>query len=213
MFEKCVGVKKVVDLAEVLFGRDNMFDEYSKLLLIVQRASIPKECQYVFEGLFAQMVRSNNTDTPSKAELTNKAGPLHFWLFVQKYFQHLLQVFPFQDPDGNKATKQLQDRLRAVLQSPLQWLQEFPENPPAGSLSWVGGYHIWQQKLLDHALNVMSGMFNSAFKGLLGSPPPGGATPKDALKMIVIKAVYDDIAKEHRGQSNTSSNADNSKTS
>ena len=205
MFEKCVGVKKVVDLAEVLFGRDNMFDEYSKLLLIVQRASIPKECQYVFEGLFAQMVRSNNTDTPSKAELTHKAGPLHFWLFVQKYFQHLLQVFPFQDPDGNKATKQLQDRLRAVLQSPLQWLQEFPENPPPGSLSWVGGLALYQQKLLDHALNVMSGTFNTALKGLLGSPPPGGATPKDALKMTAIAAVYNDIVKEHKG---TSSNKD-----
>jgi hypothetical protein len=91
MISKSPGAKSVFAMAEVAWGRAHIFDEISKLLVIVQRCSCPKEFQYVVEGLYSQMVRADNGDIATKADLTAKAGDVSRWIFSYKYigYSHL----------------------------------------------------------------------------------------------------------------------------
>ena len=52
MLQKAPRAKNIMSRAEVLWGRDTIFDETSKLLLLVQRTGNVRELCFVFEGLW-----------------------------------------------------------------------------------------------------------------------------------------------------------------
>ena len=65
-------------MAERDFGRGTLFDEYSKVLLIVNRAGNKAATAWVCEDLYVHMLRKGRDppDNPSQSELKKKDGPL-----------------------------------------------------------------------------------------------------------------------------------------
>ena len=116
--------RTVLQLAETTFGRSTIFDEYSKLLLLVQRCPTTTDFEFVMEGLYTGMVRSNNGDKVSKADLQAKFGDIAVWLFLRRYFLHLTERF--QTSGGSEVQESLVSRARVIFTSPLAWIIEFP---------------------------------------------------------------------------------------
>ena len=65
-------VMQTIQKADALWGREHIFDEYSKLKVIVGRASNPEELAYMIEGLFVAMRRNTLQNAfPDKASLAD----------------------------------------------------------------------------------------------------------------------------------------------
>ena len=77
--QKAKGAKWAIQLATAQFGRATIFEDFSKLLLLCQRAKSPAELTYIAEGLAVDALRTGNVDPPSKANLQHKCGNIAMW--------------------------------------------------------------------------------------------------------------------------------------
>ena len=94
MLRRAPRAQVAIEIAAVKYGRDTIFDEPSKLLLFVQKALNVADFEFMMEGLLVNMIRTNNADRQSVAELKSKAGDPAFWLFIRRYFLHLERQYP-----------------------------------------------------------------------------------------------------------------------
>ena len=53
MLSKSPKAQRVADMAENTWGRDTLFDEYSKVLLIVNKSCTSAECEFLFEDFLS----------------------------------------------------------------------------------------------------------------------------------------------------------------
>ena len=169
MMAKATVVQSLVQMSEVQFGRDHMFEEWSKLQLVSQKCTGTQEYEFVMCGLYVEMVSRKQGNPFSKAELASKAGAINFWIFARRLNKHLLNQFAATPATPEQ--ERLVQRMQAAMNSPLEWLR-FRENQ-----SWTSGLPPLLAGVLEVASLVMSGAYNRTLKGLLGSPPPGGLTP------------------------------------
>ena len=123
MLQKAPRSRVVMSLAEVAWGRDTIFDEFSKLLMIVQKCSSVNEFEFVMEGLYTGMKRTDNVDRWSKTELSSKAGELNRWIFTYKYFMYLLKTYPFASESPSQ--QMLFDRVKNMMMNPGVWLDAY----------------------------------------------------------------------------------------
>ncbi|CAE7734968.1 unnamed protein product [Symbiodinium sp. CCMP2592] len=120
--------RAAVQAARVHLGRDTIFDEYSKVLIVVQRCDGPEEFSFVCEFLLMKLLRGKSGW--SQAELKAKAGDVSFAIFAKRYGEYihsLLKKCCARFPRGE-----------AIFSSPWAFHKEFPltEVP---DLSWMGG--------------------------------------------------------------------------
>ena len=81
-----------------------------------------------------------------------------------------------------------QERVQRILGSPLVWWEECMG--PAQGLAWTAGLAEPLALRFAHARAIFEGRFNEPLRGLLGSPPLGGAKPADFLKIERVKTVF-----------------------
>ena len=191
MLSKSPKAQRVADMAENTWGRDTLFDEYSKVLLVVNKSCTSAECEFLFEGLFVMMCRSNNQDQPSKADLQSKSGEISVLQFIMRTAHHVLKKYQFT-PE-NATQQALMERAQAVFTSPLQCHIEFPKDAVSQSTIWMTGLPDGYRALLEWFRDVSAGVYNQQLKGLLASPPPGGATPPHFLKIDTIARIFEAI--------------------
>lgn len=201
MLRKSSLAKQIIQMSESMFGRDNFFEQCSKLLIIVQRASSVPEFETVMSGIFATMARTNEADPFSKGEVSGKAGPVNFWLFIKKLNKYLLSQY--QAHSANPEQEKLVQRAVSILESPLEWLRNFPPKDNIDQ-TWAGGLPPLLGAVLEFGKLAMGGAFNQALKGMLANPPsgPGGLTPLAFLESEAMKSEkckLDDLLKKQNG--------------
>ena len=182
MLARSVRAQVAVERAKVRFGRQTLFDEPAKLLVLVQKSSNLVEFEFLVEGFFAFMARYPECQQ-SLAELRNKAGDLQTLLFTRRIFMFLLKKYPIaaSSPD--------QQQVGAIMQSPVVWLDTCFE-VRAVELAWVAGLPEAAQLLLGHVRGVLEGRLNEPMKGMLGFPPATGASPEAFLKIEKVKTQF-----------------------
>ena len=167
-------------LARATFGRDTLFDEYSKVLILVQKASGPKELEFLVEFLVVKLFRGS--EAWSQAELKGKAGDTAFAIFVRKYADYLCGFLKDHGLAQNP-------RAHAIFFSPMSWREEFPFLS-VPDLSWTMALSKPVLLALNHYRQVLNGDFNQDIKGLLGSPPAGGLQPAHAKECGNMKKFW-----------------------
>ena len=199
MLKKSPLAKQVFQMAEAQFGRDCFFEQYSKVLLISQRSPSVPDFEYVICGVFAQMVRRGEAGPFSKTEVGAKAGPLQTWLFLRKLNKHLVAQYP--SSSTNPEQEKLMQKALSILDSPLEWLRNFPPKDDANQ-TWAGGLPPLLAAVLEFSKLAMSGAFNQILKGMLASPGPTGLTPATFLESDAMKpekAKLDELLKKQNG--------------
>ena len=193
--QKSARARLVMALAENQWQRDTIFDEYSKVLIIVQKSSSTKEFDFIVEGIYSKMARTDNKDQLSKSELSSKAGEVNRWSFLHRYSNFLWKKYPMST--DSQAQKDLHDRVHAIMISPLKWLEEFGGGmAPSGlgtphqDISWTAGLNPAMKLMLGHVRDLYSGTLNPELCGMLGSPPPGGPQPSTFLAIENIKTKF-----------------------
>ena len=176
-----------LEMASAKYGRDTIFDEPTKLLLMVQRSANPADFEFVVEGLYVQMLRTENVDRQSVAELKAKAGEVSTLLFLRRYLLHLERTYPIALPGGDPG--KLAEKVRGIILAPRKWYEEI-YLAKADSLTWTAGLPEPLALFLAHGRALLEGRLNEPLKGLLGSPPPSGAKPADLLKIDRVKSVF-----------------------
>ena len=165
--------KRAMLWATSVFGRNTIFEEYGKVLLLTQRCKTPADLTFVVEGIVAKMMRTNNEDKPSLREMGAKAGVIASLDFCHRLSTWLLNKFPIQASSNEQLA--LLNRATEVMKSPLVWNQEFPVET-TGDLSWVGRLPTPMSAILNFFRGVLSESKNEMIKGMLGSPPQTGVT-------------------------------------
>ncbi len=202
MVARCPQAQELIVFGESHGGRESLFDEYSKLLLVVNKAVNPAHFLYLMEGLFVRAMLTENCKM-SKTELSSKSGELNIWAFNFRYVDALLKKFPFHtaDAEAAKLTSDLVSQLKTILASPCAWITSFP--PPHNLATeacnqWVRLLPSWAVMLLTHVRDMYAGKYHMQLKGLLGSPPPAGVTSDTLMQKEPIKGVLDAIEKEYQ---------------
>jgi hypothetical protein len=208
-FDGNPGASAAVQAAQALYGRRTIFDEYSKLLVLCNRASTKQDLAWLCEWIYVGMKRqSGEPDKASLAELKNKAGDVSIALVTRRIVHHLLDKFCPQD----------EARLLTMFKSPTQWDRTFPSQSTGakGSRNSIQESLIAASKLirkLSQFLNqLMDGAHKSQLKGLLASPPPGGVTVEKCLGLPGMKPLVEEIETEHAAcssQPDTASQVEN----
>ncbi|CAK9052938.1 unnamed protein product, partial [Durusdinium trenchii] len=179
--------RSAMQLARVVCGRTTCFDEYSKVLLMTQRSMNTEDFDFAVEFLTMKLFRSQAPENPSLSELRSKAGELSFGLFARKYATEL-----WASCSGACSTNvppQILKRAKGVLMSPLTFHDEFPLQA-VKDLSWVAALPKPLSMAVNHMKQVLSGEYNSDIKGLLSSPPAGGATADHAKGLENVKKQF-----------------------
>ena len=185
VISKSARIQAILQTAKVAFGRDAIFEEPSKIKLMIQRTASTNELEFLVEALYCHMVRSKNTDKLSTSELSSKAGEIATWLFVRRYFQFLLRKYPVASVNA----PDISEKAIGILNSPFRWLQEVAL-PPAESLTWIAALPEPQQLLFAHCRALLEGRWRDTLKGILASPPPGGVGPESFLKVEKVKTQF-----------------------
>ena len=99
-FAKTPGAMEVVAKAEGHWGRNTIFDEYSKVLIVVQKSGT--SLLWVLKGLYVDMARQQKSepDRLSQRELTKKGNDIDYWIVLKRVLtyvrqEHLLMVTEF----------------------------------------------------------------------------------------------------------------------
>ena len=135
--------------------------------------------EYVVEALAAMLIKTNNEDTPSKAQLTAKSGELPVLCFHRKLASHLIKNFPSEVPADQQ---DLVKRAKQRLNSPMFMAQEFSKK----SLFWVEGLPTSVSALLTFFRQVAFGSFAAHLKGLMNSPPASGVSVNSFLALEAV---------------------------
>ena len=126
MMQKAPGVRDVIDLAKMHFGRKTSFDDTSKLTLLMQKAGSGVDLTYVFECVFVHMLRNDSGEGVTQADLKNKVGPIQVAKFARGYMESMWRKYPnlsgkqgpFVPADGLSGDI---GKLRTMMLSPLKW--------------------------------------------------------------------------------------------
>ncbi|CAE7561535.1 unnamed protein product, partial [Symbiodinium pilosum] len=178
------------------FGRDTLFDQHSKVLVLCQRSLCPAELEFVTEFLGMKMLRG--AENVSASELKSKAGDVSFALFAKRYGDFLLTQL--------KAWISDHPRGELIFRSPWAFHKEFPLSEVA-DLSWMSGVPRPLSLAVAHFRQVLAGNFNQEIKGLLASPPAGGASPIHAKSLNKIKDFWTEFELKLEGSTASESKA------
>lgn len=202
MIRKSATAKDIFQLAELEFGRDHFFEQYSKLLVVAQRASggVP-EFDMMVAGIFSHMIRKREADPFSKTELTHKSGPIAFWLFARRMNKYLMSHYCSCPGSSQPA----QIKAFQIMESPLEWLRACPPSDNSADQTWMSALRPVVRASLDFSMRLMGRSFNQILKGCLASPPPGpsGLLPSaflEAGEMKEEKKKLDDLLRQESGE-------------
>ena len=118
------------------------------------------------------LIKTNNEDTPSKAQLTAKSWELPVLCFHRKLASHLIKNFPSEVPADQQ---DLVKRAKQCLNSPMFMAQEFSKK----SLFWVEGLPTSVSALLTFFRQVAFG----SFAAQMNSPPASGVSVNSFLAL------------------------------
>jgi hypothetical protein len=93
IYNKFAQVPAIVDIivgAQNSLGRQSVFEEYSKLLLLCGGGRSSEETVWIMQQMVADQT-SGKTDGYSKAELTKKSSPLNVFLLRKKLVDGILE--------------------------------------------------------------------------------------------------------------------------
>lgn len=202
MLEKCQGeAERLIESAEVKFGRENsLFDQTSKLLILVQKTANSAEFMYLLKGLYVLMLWAETADCAKKDDLTSRSGALQCWLFCRRLTSYMRKKYIFR-AENDELTKAI-DKTWAILQCPLEW-----HEASNSSLQFMSGLPVPLQKIWDIISKTMSGRHNSALKGMLAMTQ-GPLQPQDFLACKEVKPSLDDLETAYKKYTGDSSLAE-----
>ena len=160
--------KACFDDACVKWGRSCLFAQESLVVLICQKCANKDIFTYVLQGLYVEMQRSGNTCKVAASDIRSKCSLVQVWKFNKMFAEKLVAAYPVK-VEG-KDQEDLKQRAEHLLKNPVKWLEFGVDR------KWLAGLPIIYQKLMDRVESVFFGIHVSAVKGLLASPPAGGAT-------------------------------------
>ena len=188
--------KDILTFAEAKWGRGTLFEEYSKLLLIVQKTTNTKQLVFVFGGYMHRMASTGNSESFAKSDLTSNCGSLAMWRFLHSYSLYLVRKYGLRKdaPPGDSVPQDDLARLADLLESPWLWSQEVVLGR-GQNLFWTNRLPDWAKKLYDHWRLILSesGMWASVLKGFLSSPGAGGSIVEGFISISVVGESLNDI--------------------
>ena len=170
-------VLAIIDRAKTHFGRDNLFDVPSKLGFIMDKTNPdPQLVRYVFESVFALMMRKRNKDPLGAQEMRTKAGEIESILWQRRYIIQLTRDYPkmFEVVEpvaaGTDAVKV--EKVQELIKSPLA-MYEFMDSTDR-DLTFAQSLPNQALRLFfKHLHDVFKGFYSPEVKGALSGAPEG----------------------------------------
>ena len=175
----------ICDKAHNRFGRGNLFDWPSKLSLLVKRTSDQGSLSYLLASLYATMLRKNEADPFSAAELGARGGVISQVLWHKKYVLSMTQEFPlmFQQTRVGVMSYPLPGThpVKLLLSTPLELYYKLdgPKRDPTYVNSMPNDALM---KFLKHCLDVSRGFYKPEISGALAKATEGKWTWKQFLE-------------------------------
>ena len=163
-------VLAIIDNAKSYFGRDNLFDFPIKVGVIMDKAGQdPQLVRYVFESLFALMMRKKTKDPLGAAEIKGKTGEVDSILWQRRYIIQLTKDYPKMfEVAESAAPTQLQNvqKMKALIESPLAMyeLMDGADRDLTFSQSLQNGPI---RMFFKHLQDVFAGFYSPEVKGAL----------------------------------------------
>ena len=186
MFAKVPLATQISQLCKVKFGRDSLFDEHSKLYIILQKCPAQHDFSFALQGIWCDMLRKNTSNPYSSGELRSKTGPIAVWVFLKKLFAYWKNKYRFI-PSETCPEEQIK-KAWSVMESPLEYLQQ-------SDSVYLSSTSTWPQALCaiyDQARHFMQGSKIDDLKEYLATPD---ATPAGMMELAVFSDEMDVINK------------------
>ena len=189
VIEKVPEANHIIELAETKFSRESLFDQYSKLLIVVQKTNSSQEFLFVLKGLYSQMLQQKTGEVCAKSDLSHRAGPIMTWLFCKRLSGHFRRKYQFRGETPELA--KLVERAWEMIESPLLCLDE------SESMAWQSALPLPMQKMVELTRRVFSGRHNPSLKGMLQNCP-NQLQPGDFLSSPQVKKENDELETSYK---------------
>ena len=200
-FKENVLAYAAVEEAQSTYGRNTLFDEWSKVRIVTQRATLNKDlcwvCEYFLVLYHAQasLGDKSKVENHSTGDLKAKSGELSVCLITRKLVEHVInKVVPagwgasferYKSPKQNFVASN--DKENGGGMTPDQFTAVEADDTKA---AWSHGMFL---KCHDFLASLLNRSFKSSIAGALASPPPAGVTPEYLLNTNLMKAKWDEL--------------------
>ena len=177
---KNVKAMECIQIAEVLYGRDTLFDQYSKLIIICNKSKGATDLAYIMEGLVASMQRTTPAgecpDVPSNVELQAKNSDIHVWQLVRSCMARL-----FPEGKWNELAS-----IVAAMQRPLE-VNTVVDQLRGAPKSLQAAY-----RMCKDMINRSNPEFVALVHGLLSNTPTGSIDVEKHIFKTAFRDLWDE---------------------
>ena len=179
--------------AQVKFGRNTIFDDWSKMQIIDRKTHGPEQLSYVMEGLYSTMLRENQSDPASQAELKSKTGPIQVWLWNLTYTKSMEQkhpeMFGTTESKSCQVTAGVVGKFQRLVRSPLAMYEEWAA--PGAEKGWASGSPTAAlTEWTHHVADLYAGVYNATIRGSLWSLSLQQLTPEKLHESEKVKIKF-----------------------
>ena len=202
----CPRLREVSRCAEAKYQRKQMFDEWTKVVMLIQKSDNTKELTFLVECAWLDMLRSESNDRLfltkqtgkykecanwSMSELKNSTGILGVWRLVYRGIHWFYQTYPWKPEDG---------KIMAKFKSPSYYASKYNVEDGTCSdkiLSDQLKPSMQKAAMLLRHLHVRGVGMMKIIKGFLATPPSGGVDWKKSFFLSFCDDAFSDFEQAH----------------